>query len=263
MIFIEDAFRLDQIDIVLARGVPRQFQYGFDICSADRRFRGRRLHLGESADFLFDLGCDLLVKIQFRQFFFESGDLILQLLNAAQFLLDGAQLLAQVVFALVLVDLALDLCGDILLNRQNLDFLQQDVVEFPEPLLLVQCLEDRLLVLNLDFQMRRDHIRHPARRFDCHDRRKNLRRQTLVDVDVVIKAAQHGPHQSFCFRVGFFIGVFQLPDPAFEIRHLEEHFFDAASAESFHQYANGISRQLEHLLDLADGSDFIEIVRCR
>jgi hypothetical protein len=64
----------------------------------------------------------------------EGFDLVVALVLAAQFLLDGLHLLAQEVLALVAVDLVLDLLLDALLHLDQLDLTVQQDQHLLQPL---------------------------------------------------------------------------------------------------------------------------------
>ena len=264
MIFIEDLFRFVEIQVVFAFFIPRKFQDRFDIVAAYSRLGGRWLHLRETVDFLLDLFFCFFLQFQSLKLAAESFDLILNILCDAQFLLDSTHLFSQVVFSLILVDLRFYLRRNVLLNIQDLNLLSEKGIEFFQTFFRIQSLQEFLLVLQLAFQMGCDHICHPSRLIDRYYRSEYFRSQVLVDADIVIKAGQNGAHEGFRLCVIFVHRfVFDLAHSAPEIRYFKQNVFDPSSANSFHKYANGISRQLQHLLDFTDGTDVIKIIRRR
>ena len=80
----------------------------------------------------------------------ELVDLRLLLVGLAELLLDGAQLLAQEVLALALVDLAAHVALDLGAELQDVELAREDADELAHALLDVVLLEQRLLVLRLD-----------------------------------------------------------------------------------------------------------------
>ena len=264
MIFIQDLFCFIQIEIVFTFCIPRKFQHRFDVTAAYSRLCRRWLHLGKTADLLLDFFSGLVFQLQFFQLCAESFDFIFNVFCNTQFILDRPHLLPQVIFSLILIDLRFHLGIDILFDIEDLDLFQQDRIEFFKTFLRIQYLKQCLLVLQLAFQMGCDHICHSSRLIDGNDRSKYFRCQTLVDTDIVIETGQYSPHKSFCFRIIFLYRlVLDSSHSAAKIRYFEEDIFDASSAYAFYQYANGIPRQLEHLLDFTDGPDMIKIIRCR
>jgi hypothetical protein len=120
VVLIEDLFRLDDVHFFTGRLRPWQYSQPFDVIARERKIGGHGRHAGKPRQFLqrFFLGLlrhacgfDLLA-----QFF----NVLLALVDLAEFLLDGLQLLAQVVVALRLLHLVLYFGLDLV--AQLLDF---------------------------------------------------------------------------------------------------------------------------------------------
>src|SRR2546426_987365 len=78
-----------------------------------------------------------------------------------ELLLDRLHLLVQVVLALTLLHLALDAAADALLDLENVDLRFQLREQVLQASLDLEHLQDLLLLLELERQMRRDRIREP------------------------------------------------------------------------------------------------------
>ena len=109
------------------------------------------------------------------------------LVALAQLLLDRLDLLVQVVLALALLHLALDAAADALLDLQDVDLAFEQSEQVLEALADVAHLEDLLLLLELERQMRGDRVGEPAAVVDAGHRGQDLGRDLLVELDVLVE----------------------------------------------------------------------------
>jgi hypothetical protein len=130
-------------------------------------------------------------------------DLLLEFLEVgaffavAQFLLDGLDLLVQVVLALALFHLALDAATDALFHLQDVDLVLQQFEQLFQPLGHAEQVQHRLLGFELERQVRGDGVGQAARVVDAGDAGQDLGRDLLVELDVLVELLRHGAAQGF------------------------------------------------------------------
>jgi len=120
-------------------------------------------------------------------------------------------------------------------------------------------LQDGLLLLQLERQMRGDGVGQPPGVVNARQRGEDFRRNFLVEFDVVVELSQQrAPHgldftvvqadlgHRFAARQKMRVGV--------------DEFLHPHALIAFHQHLHGAVRQLEHLQDAGDGADFIKVV---
>ena len=103
-----------------------------------------------------------------------SCELVLALFGVAEFLLDRLHLLVQVVLALRLLHLALDARADALLHLQDGDFAFHEPEHALQPLDHRRQRQDRLLLRDLDREVRGDGVGDLGVIFDLADRADNF-----------------------------------------------------------------------------------------
>ena len=229
-----------------------------DVVAHDRRFGRHRRHHSQLLQLGHRLGLGLARHLH-------ALDLLLHLLEVgvlvalAEFLLDRLDLLVQVVLALALLHLALHAAADALLDLQDVDFAFEHAEQVLEALADVAHLEDLLLLLELERQMRGNRVREAAAVVDTRHRRQDLRRDLLVQLDVLVELReQRTPHRLDFMRRTRFAGdrlrvrgeVLAMLLDALDLRalrSLDEHFHRAV-------------RQLEHLQHRRDTADVVEIL---
>src|SRR6185436_17327616 len=96
------------------------------------------------------------------------------LVDLAQLLLDGLELLAEDVLALVAAHLLLDLAVDLLADLEHLVLAREELQHLAQAGLEVEGLEDVLLLVDLDVEVRRDEVGELARLRDAVDERRRL-----------------------------------------------------------------------------------------
>jgi hypothetical protein len=104
---------LADVEVVLGAVAPGEVEEGFEVGARDAVLAAGRLHEAEAVELLLD---DLLVDLLGEVLLFDARLRSLEValaVEVAELVLDGLELLAEVVLALVLVDLFLDLGLDL------------------------------------------------------------------------------------------------------------------------------------------------------
>ena len=151
VVLVQHLLGVLEVQVVLGHLAPREVQHELDIVVLDAVVRGGRVVFLQARHLLVEDGPDLLGPFLGVRALAELRKLLA--LIHAQFLLDGAELVVQVVFALLLVDVALDLLVDLLLDMQELHLRVQHLQQGHAPLMDVGIPEQVhavLEVLHLD-----------------------------------------------------------------------------------------------------------------
>jgi hypothetical protein len=119
----------------------------------------------------------------------------------AQFLLDGLDLFVQVVLALRLLHLALDAATDALFDLQDVEFAFQLAEQVLEALGDVEDLQDDLLLLELERQVRGNGVGQAAGVVDAGQRGQDLGRDLLVEFDVLVELLDDRAAHRFDFGI--------------------------------------------------------------
>ena len=161
VILIEDLRRLDEVEVLLGAGVPRQLGDGLEVCANDLRLHRLATDAIEPAELAVDFAPRILGQV-------ERVELLAQLLEVrrfvvlAQFLADGLELLAQEHLALPVAQLLLDAGLDVLLGVEHADLPLQVHEHAPQPLLDREALEQALALGRGDVDVTRHQVGEPA-----------------------------------------------------------------------------------------------------
>ena len=130
---------------------------------------------------------------------FSRSSLATRLFGAAfaQFLLDGAHLLAQEVLALLLVHPGLGLGLDLLAQVEDVEPLLDHHAEAAQPLDRIEDLEQLLALVGRELRREGDQVGQPARLLDAAHHRQHFFRDVRQHADVVLDLLQHGGHRRF------------------------------------------------------------------
>ena len=173
---VEDLAGVLDVEVVVGLLRPRQLDQPLEVGADDAVLGGggrqplepRELAVGGLAGLLGQPGrLDPLAQLV---------DLRLGLVPLAELALDRLQLLAQVVLALALVDLRLDLGLDLRAELDHLELAGEDLREPPQPPGDVDLLEQLLLLVGRDPQRAGDQVRERRGIVDVGDRELQLLR---------------------------------------------------------------------------------------
>ena len=258
MVGIEDLFRIHEVRGDLGLLLPRQGHEGIDVIAHDRRLGRHRRHELQLLQLRVGLHARLLGHVR-------ALDLLLQLvqvrpfLGVAQLLLDGLHLLVQVVLALALLHLALHAPANALLDLHDVDLGLEELQQLLESARDLEHLEDLLLLLELERQVRGDRVRQAPGAVDPGKRREDLGGNLLVQLHVLVELReQRATHRFDLGGVGF-VSDDGL-DLGLEVGLLGEHAHDPGALHSLDQDFHGAVGKLEHLQDRRDRAHGVEIL---
>ena len=259
VVLVEDLASSDEVELLLALPLPRQPGEPVEVRPDDRRLRRRLRHLLETAEFLERLLLDLLGHARLLDLLLVLVDLGLDLVVLPELLLDRLELLAEEVLALRLGHLLLDAVLDLAAELEDLQFLTQEARCLLDAGLRVECLEDRLLLLDLQVQVERDEVREPAGLLDAHGRHEHLLRDGLPQLRGLLEVRDEIAHERFRLDVDLRDLGDEL-DTHFEVRVVLDELQHAHALLAFHERLRGAVRQLQLLQHGRDAPDLVQVL---
>ncbi len=193
-----------------------------------------------------------------------SLDLFLDLLDVgavfalAELLLDRLDLLVQVVLALALFHLAFYAATDALLDLHDVQFCFQQAQQMFKALAHIEYLQHFLFLFQLQGQVCGDGIGQTAGIVDAGQRSQYLRRYLLVQLDVLIELVD----QRTAHRLGLVSDLFVDGNGlnlGIQMRLVVEDAQHFGALRPFHQHFDRAVGQLEHLQDVGDAADAIDV----
>ena len=247
VIGVEKRLRRRQVLLDFRLLLPRNRQQPIEVVTHHRRFRGHRRHLAELLELGERLVARLLGQLGPLDARFELGHFVLAVL-VAEFLLDRLHLLVEIVLALRLLHLTLDARADALLDLKHRDFALHQRQTLLESLGDRMNFQNRLLVGELDRQMRGDRVGELAVIVDLSDRGDDFGRDLLVEFDVILELGEHRARQRLGFDrlyriVGDRLGLGCVITLGGQVSP------DARARGAFDQHLDGAVGQLEQLQD--------------
>ena len=149
MVFVEHLAGVLAVESVLGLLVPGQLGDEFQVAPGHLVVRGVGRHAAQAFQFSFHLGLDVRGKLRLVQLPAQFGNVLI-VAGFAERLLDRPLLLAQEVFALLLVDVVPGLLGDLAAQLADLHLVQQDLVDLLHQLFGGLTLEYRLFLFQGD-----------------------------------------------------------------------------------------------------------------
>ena len=213
VILVQNLLGLANVDLRARALGPRQHRQPLDVVAGERVVGGHGRHARQARQLLQGLllhvlghagGVDLLAQLL---------DLALALVLLAQLLLDGLELLAQIVVALRLLHLVLHLGLDLGAQLLHLDLLGQMLVQQLQPRRDAGRLQQLLLVVGgQEGQRGGDKIHQPARLLDVGGNRPQLVGERRRLGDDLLELRDHVAHQRFNARAVAGVRVLQSLD---------------------------------------------------
>ncbi len=197
-----------------------------------------------------------------------SLDFLLQLINIgaffalAQFLLDRLDLFVQVILALAFFHLAPDAPADAFFHLQNIQLRFQQAQQMFETLAHIKNFQHFLFLFQLERQVRGDGIRQPPGIVYASQRGQDFRRNLLVEFDVLVELVDQRTAHRFGLMAETVIQRNRF-DIRVKMRLLIQHAQNFGALRPLHQHLDRTVRQFEHLQDVGNAADAIQIVHGR
>ncbi len=249
-----------QVADLLRLLLPRHRQQPFQVVARDRGLGRHRRHV--------------LQPLQLRDRLLEGVlghprglNLLLQLIDlallaAAQFLLDGLDLLVEVVFLLRALHLPLHAALDGAVDVQLFDLDVKQFGDSCQPLDGIEDFQQLLLLFDGELQIGADRVRQLPRIVHPDRRDHGLVVQVLAELDVLFEKRGDARNQRFQLRprVHLVVRYFHhRPEKAFVVGDRD----DLAPLDAFHQDLNVPVRQAQALHDVDDRPDAVDLLRPR
>jgi hypothetical protein len=186
-------------------------------------------------------------------------DLALRLVGLAQLLADRLHLLAQHEFLLVLVDRLAHRLLDVLADLQQLQLAPQDLREALESEARIQLFEQRLLVLGLEVEQRRDEVRDPARALLVARRRRGFVGDVGRDRHHLLELRDHRLLERSGLDVAQLLLFGERLDPGLEVGLFGQHFEDPHPRDALHQDRDPVVGDAHHAQHGGERSDPVEV----
>ena len=251
VVAVQNCARLFKVDVYLLEVVPGQIQNPVHIVAHNRVFRRRGRHAAQLSGFgerLFARFFRHVPGLELLLYFVNFG---LGVVIAPHFLVDGLDLLIEVIFALVALHLHLDAVLDALFNRGKGHLALQKLIGKLKALGGVVDLKGFLLFAVINLEVRDDGIGQRADFLQGKNGEHGLLRNLFVVLAVFFKRLVHGAHQSLAL-----FGAALLFGAAAHAHHgallVFVQVFPSGAIYAFKQHLDGAVGQAQHLKHLAD-----------
>ena len=260
VVLVEHGLCVVKVEVVEGFLFPRQIQHQVDVVGLYTVFRTLGIHALQLEDFFVKrlLG----VGRPFHGFGAQLalGD-FLCLGVVAQFFLDLLQLLIEKILALLLVEFAFDLGLDVALEREHLLFL---VEQFQYPAcagLDARHFEQCLLFFHRSVHVGTDEIDKEGQALDAFDGKTGFGRNVRAELNDLDGELLQTLHQRFVLLVfGWKVFRVVLNHASFHVRFLLNDFRPLESLLALEDDRVAAIGHAQHLDDLRDGSDFVEVL---
>ena len=260
MILVEDCPRGLHVDVIGGFRVPRQRHEPIEIRTYDAVFGAGLWHFRKPVELavggLFDVfghtrGIDLRPQLV---------GLGLLRVYLAKLFLDGAQLLTQIEFALVLLHLALNIALDLVAELDDFELFGQQQGQLAHPLCGIAFFEQGLTVGRLEAHRRGDEIGQHHRIGDVGDLHLHLARRLRQIGKQLLKE----PGEIALHRDEFFVFDGRVGELGVGRDHIGSDLRELLDLEYLLSGDDAAKRpvgDLEHFLDDADRADALHVVR--
>ena len=186
-------------------------------------------------------------------------DLGLHLIELAELLLYGLELLAKEVLPLRLGHLLLDPVLDLGAEFKDLEFLLQEPRRLLKTVSRIECLEDLLLVVDAQAQVERHEVGEAARLFDGGCRDQDFMRNGLAELSSVLEVSHQGAHERFGLDIDS-LGLTDQLDSDEEERVGLQVLKDAEALLALDERLCGAVGELELLHHGRDTADLVDVL---
>ena len=194
-----------EIAALLGLLVPGHGDQPVEVVARDGGFRRHRRHRLEPLQLLDRLLLDLLGHLRLFDLLLQLVDLVALLVLAAQFLLDRLHLLVEVVLLLRLLHLLLHARLDAAIHLELVHLGFEDAGDAVQPLDGRDDLEQVLLLVDADEQVRGNRVGELARIVDAHGGNHRVVVQVVRQLHVLLEQRHHAAHRAFGVDAGLLV----------------------------------------------------------
>jgi hypothetical protein len=261
VVVVEDLLGLDEIDLGLRPLRPGQSHEPVEVGARHGVFGGGGRHLAQAVQLAQGLLLRLVGHARGFDLVAELVVFALLVVAFAQLLLDGLHLLAQVVLALVLLQLGLDLALDLVADLEHLEVFHQDLVEPIEPRADLEDLQHLLLLRGGQRrQAARDEVGEARGILDVRGQGLQLVGERGGELhhalEEALRALGEGLHLDLVLGTD---DVVQQLDVGADVRTILVDLLETEALHALHHEAQRPVGELEHLVDVRERADPEEI----
>ena len=260
VILVQDFFGPFQVAALTGLFLPGHGNQPVQVVTRDRGFSRHRRHRFQALKLLNRFLLDVLRHLGRLDLLLQVVDLVALFILAAQFLLDRLHLLVEVVLLLRLLHLLLDarLDAAVYLELVDLDF--ENAGNAIQTFDRRNDLEQILLLVDADEQMRRNGIGELAGVVNADRRDHRVVMQVVRQLHVLLEERDHAAHRAFDVAAGFPLFRQHLDDDpveAFVFLPLD----GAGAVDAFDQHLDVAVGQLQALDDVGDAAHRVDVFR--
>ncbi len=221
---------------------------------------GRFGHAAQALELFARLLLDIIRHLRLRDGRFDF--IQVRVVFAPEFLLDRFELLAKQVLALTLIHLLFALCADLMRDPEHLKLLIDRFQHTVEAFAYVDGLEQLLLFLNPEVEIRDDEIGQRPGRLYGGERRREFHRRLLYELSEL-----HRPlFQQVRARFDLWVAALELSDHIVACHQAGESFDESGGTEALLTLTDEVLRTVSggHITHHAhDGAYFVQVIRSR
>ena len=257
VIFVQDFFRAADVADFLRPLLPWNSQQPVQIVARDRRLGGHGRHGFELLEFLDGLVADFLGHAGGFDLFLQLVELAL--LAAAQFFLDGLDLLVEVVLFLRPLHLPLDSRLDGAVHVQLFDLDVEHVADPGQTLGGIEDLQQFLFFFDGKLEVGGDGVGQLGRIFHAHGRDHGLVVQRLAQLYILLEQSCDPLHAGFNLRVG--LGrIARHAERNLHVAFALADLKNLAALNALDQNLDIAIGQLEALHDVDDSAHLVDLI---
>ena len=194
VVLVEHPLGVVEVLPLLAPLAPGNRHHPVDVVARDGRLGRDRRHRLQALELLLRLLLHVLGQARLLDLLAQLGELVAALVLAPQLLMDGLDLLVEVVLLLGLLHLLLDLHVDPLVDVDLLDLDVEQVVKALQALVGVDQLEQRLLLGGRHHQVGREDVGDAVGVVELQRRHQPLERQVVRHLGVLLEGREDLAH---------------------------------------------------------------------
>ena len=254
--------RLDVVDI-LRQALPRHGQQVVNIGADNSSLLGHALSPFQPLQLLLHGLDDLLREMPLAQPFLVFLNIPQNAVLVTQLIVDGLDLLPEIIFLLHLLNLAAHPGANLALNIQDILFPLQEAVQLFKPFLHIDALKNSLPVVQLQIDMAGNHICQPPGIIYNRNRYHGICRNFLAALDPLLKLVHNHTNQGL-HLYGLVNLVMVLPDIGNQVVILLLNGTDnLAAVKALYQHPDCPVRQLHQVLYLSHRAHAVQIRHLR
>ena len=262
VVLVEDLAHGRDVHVVGGLLAPGDVENPVDVGANDGVLRRANLHLPQALELLVRDVVGLARQVRLGQALFEDVEVALIAFLFAQLFLDGLELLAQDVLALVLAHLLFDLGVDAVPHFEDFELTREQAQDLANAFLRVERLEELRLLIDWGVEVCRHQVGELTVLLNRIDERAGLARQLRHELDDLLGNVAEAHRERFAFDVlGF--GFVEARDAGANVRFGGHHLFETDSYEALENEAVIARAMLERFEDARRDADRIEVVLVR